>query len=228
MTNYEISKYIRILNQRSGTETIFTRRISKNVELAKVWEKRPKPTDSIVGNFNPFTFFFIKSDSGEYVGAVLDMGHDLHWYISQKHRKKGYLTKALRTAILPFILYDKDEQTISIDIHQIGEKNYNSSRRVAELAGFKIISSKNADDKFLLTKEDFNWEYESLDERNSKIGKERIDELVKRAFYATKLFWMIKDELEMKYGDCSDLDYFVKELRNYTWKIEDLMYEYEK
>ncbi|MEZ5082654.1 MAG: hypothetical protein R2750_04295 [Bacteroidales bacterium] len=228
MTNSEISKYIRTLNQGSGTETIFTRRISKNVELAKVWEKRPKPTDSIIGNFNPFTFFFIKSESSEYVGAVLDMGHDLHWYISQKHRKKGYLVNALKSSILPFLLSNRNEQRISIDKHQIGEKNYENSKRVAELVGFKRLSAEIEGDKYSILKEEFDWENEKLDEKNSLIGKKRIEELCKKAFYATKLFWLIKDELEMKYGDSSNLDCYVKELRNYTWKIEDLMFEYEK
>jgi len=39
---------------------------------------------------------------------------------------------------------------------------------------------------------------------------------------------MIQNELEMNYNDCNELDEVVKEARNYTWKIEDLMFKYEK
>jgi hypothetical protein len=228
MTNTEIAKYIRKLNSGTGKETIFTRPLSKNIVLGKVWTKPSKPTEEIVGNSSPYTFFFIKSDNGEYIGAVLDMGNDLHWFISPPFRKKGYLTKALKTTILPYLFYERNEQRISIDVCQIGERNYRSSKRVAELLGFKKVESEREEKFYLLSKTDFDWTNEIIEEENTKIGRERIDVLRKRTFYATKLLWMVQNELEMSYGDCNELNEVVSEAISYTWKIEDLMFEYEK
>lgn len=228
MTNAEIAKYIRKLNNGSGKETIFTRPLSKNVDLGKVWAKRPKASDDISTTSLPYTFFFIKTNEDKYIGAVLDMCNDLHWYVQPKFRRKGYLVRALKSAILPYLFYERDEQQITIDEYQIGERNYLNSKRVAELVGFKKVRSKRQEEVFKLSKNDFDWNLESLEEENTKIGKERIDVLRKRTFYAAKLLWMVQNELEMKYGDCNELDEVVKEVQNYTWKIESLFYEYEK
>jgi hypothetical protein len=228
MRNQEISAYIAKLNNGTGKETIFTRPLSKNVDLGKVWEKLPKPTDEIISNSGPYTIFFIKSDDGKYVGAVLDMYNDLHWFIKPLFRKKGYLSKALKSTILPYLFYEREEQKVTIDINQIGEHNYSNSKRVVELLGFKKIETDRQEEVYVLSKTDFDWSNELLEEENSKIGRERIDVLRKRAYYAANLLWMIQNELETKYGDCNELDEVVKEARNYTWKIEDLLFEYEK
>ncbi len=115
MTEREIRKYIDLLNDGKAGESIFTRQISKTVEVAKVWPDQPKMTDKIIGNFGSYRFFFIKNEFNEYVGAVLDMYQDLHWYIVPKCRKHGYLTTALRESILPYLFYDEREsQRITI------------------------------------------------------------------------------------------------------------------
>lgn len=228
MRNKEISKYITKLNNGTANEIIFTRSLSKNVDLGMVWEKLPKPTDEIVGNSGPYKLFFIKSDDGKYIGAVLDMYNDLHWFVKPLFRKKGYLSKALKLTILPYLFYERDEQKVSIDIYQIGKRNYLNSKRVAELLGFKKVESDRQEEIYSLSKTDFDWSNESLEEENSKIGRDRIDVLRKRAFYAANLLWMIQNELEMKYGDCNELDEVVKDVRSYSWKIEDLLFEYEK
>jgi hypothetical protein len=228
MTNSEISKYLKKLNNGTGKETIFTRPLSNNVCIGKVWTKVPKPTYNIVGNSAPYNFFFIKSDNGKYIGAVLDMYSDLHWFITPLFRKKGYLSKALKSVILPYLFYEREEQKISIDVYQIGERNYSNSKRVAELLGFKKVESERQEEIYVLSKTDFDWSQESFEEENSKIGRERIDVLRKRASYAANLLWMIQNELEMKYGECNELDEVVKEAQKYSWKIEDLLFEYEK
>ncbi len=109
MTESEIRKYIDRLNNGKASESIFTRPISKTVEVAKVWPEQPKMIDSIIGNFCSYRFFFIKNESDKYIGAVLDMYQDLHWYIIPKSRKQGYLTTALKESILPYLFYDERE-----------------------------------------------------------------------------------------------------------------------
>lgn len=70
--------------------------------------------DSII---SPYTIFFIRNDSKEYVGAVLDMHINLHWYIAEKHRGNKYLATALRETILPYIFTKsgRGEQEITIE-----------------------------------------------------------------------------------------------------------------
>jgi hypothetical protein len=224
MTNREIAKYIKLLNQGKGKETIFLRKLNDNVELAKVWEGIPKQYEKINHNSGPYTFFFIKDELNKYVGAVVDMFHDLHWYITPFYRRKGHLTNALRTAILPYLFKYIDEQKISINKRDIGRTNYKNSKRVAELLGFKLIDSEYGVDSFILSESDFNWEFNTLSEKNYIIDKDRLLLLSKKANYVSNILWMIQNELEMAYNDSLELDEYVSEIRKYVWKIEDLQF----
>ena len=227
MTEREIRKYIDRLNNGKASESIFTRQISENVDVAKVWSAQPKMTDSIDGNFGPYRFFFIKNESKEYVGAVLDMNRDLHWYIVPKHRKKGYLTTALKESILPYIFYDeRNTQRLTIEYGVIGEKNYSDSKSVVIKLGFKSINE--VETEFELNTSDFNWDNENLIEINSDISSERFEELRKRAFFAYRTLYKISDELLMKVDDDKELKEVADEARKFTWKIEDIEWENKK
>lgn len=224
MTEKEIRKYIDRLNNGKASESIFTRQISKTVDVAKVWAVQPKMTDSIIGNFSSYRFFFIRNEINEYVGAVLDMYQDLHWYIIPKNRKQGYLTNALKGSILPYLFYDEREsQRITIDKNAIGEKNYLNSKNVALKLGFRPIN--DSETEFELKQIDFNWDDENLYEINSEINSERFKQLRKRAFYAFKTLYKISDELLMTVGDDKELKEVADEVRTYIWKIEDLEWE---
>jgi len=227
MTEREIRKYIDRLNSGKACESIFTRQISKTVDVAKVWTERPKMTDNIIGIFSSYRFFFIKNELNEYVGAVLDMYQDLHWYIVPKSRKQGYLTTALKESILPYLFYDgKESQRITIEKSAIGEKNYLNSKSVALKLGFKAINE--AETEFELKKIDFNWDNENFEEINSEINSERFEKLRKRAFYAYKTLYKISDELLMTVNEDKELKEVAEEVRKYTWKIEDLEWENKK
>lgn len=227
MTEREIRKYINRLNQGKASESIFTRQISKNVEVAKVWQKQPKTTDSIIGNFSSYTFFFIKNESNKYIGAILDMYQDLHWYIVPSSRKQGYLTTALEEAILPYLFYEgRENQRITIERNAIGEKNYLNSKRVALKLGFKAINE--VETEFELKQTDFNWDNENYKEINSEIKSERFEELRKRAFYAYRTLYKISDELLMTVDDDKELKEVADEVRKYTCKIADLEWENKK
>jgi hypothetical protein len=227
MTEKEIRKFIVQLNNGKANESIFTRKICKNVDVAKVWSEQPKITDAIIGNYSSYRFFFIKNEINEYVGAVLDMYQDLHWYILPKNRKQGYLTTALKESILPYLFYDEREsQRITIDKNAIGENNYLSSKNVALKLGFKPIN--DCETEFELKQTDFNWDDENLKEINSEINSGRFKQLKKRAFFAFKTLYKISDELLMAVDDDKDLKEVADEVRNYIWKIEDLELENKK
>lgn len=225
MTEREIRKYIDRLNKGKGQESIFTRSISETVEVAKVWFEQPKTSDSVIGNFSPYRFFFIKNTLGIYIGAVLDMDSDLHWYIIPKERKQGYLTKSLKETILPYLFYERENQRVTIG-EGIGEKNCNNSKKVALNLGFK--SNNLEQSEFLLNKSEFDWGSENLNESVKVIGDERIEILRKRISYASKILLKISDELQMAYDDDKELSQVSEEVNKYTWKIEDLMWEYER
>jgi len=227
MTEREIRKYIDRLNNGKAGESIFTRQISKRVDVAKVWSEQPKMTDDIIGNSSSYDFFFVKNELNEYVGAVLDMYHDLHWYIIPKNRKQGYLTTALKESILPYLFYnERESQRITIERNAIGEKNYLNSKSVALKLGFKAINEDETE--FELKQADFNWDNENLEEMNANIDSERFEVLRKRTFYAYKTLCKISDELLMTVNDDKELKEIANEVRKYTWKIEDLEWENKK
>lgn len=217
-------KYIDILNNKKGQESIFVRPISETVEIGKVWCELPKENDS-VSNSSSYRFFFIKNNMGIYVSAVLDMNSDLHWYVIPAERKKGLLTKALKETILPYVFYEREEQRISVKL-EIGEENYRNSKSVALNLGFSPTNDEQTE--FLLKKSEFDWSFENINEQNSRIGNERIQILRKRVNYASKIIRKVSDELLMAYADDSDLLEMEREIKSFTWKIEDLMRKYEQ
>lgn len=152
MTNEDLDVYIQQLNAAPFSDNIFTRNLSSKVIWAKVWKKVPTIDDKPDPYSYPYKMFFIKNEKEIYVGVVLDMGsRDLHWYIQKDHRKRGYMTRALRETILPFIFYEeRDTQRLTIDP---GQDEYEDSKKVAIKAGFTAVNEKETE--FELSNEDF-------------------------------------------------------------------------
>lgn len=223
MTDKDIQKYIDQLNNRNSSETIFTRSISDTVDVAKVWPEQPKITDDII-NFHSYRFFFIKDEKRKYIGAVLDMHKDLHWYIIPNSRKKGYLTKSLKEAIIPYLFNEgRENQRVTIERFSIGNENYKNSKNVAFNLGFRAINEDETE--FNLNESDFDWRNEKLNEKNPEIDSERFEELKKRAFYAYKTLYKISDELTMTVNDDKGLKEVADEVKRFTWRIDDLEWE---
>jgi len=231
MREEEIKKYIVRLNNDDFEETIFLRQINKFVDFARVWEKEPELNDRTSLDIPSYRFFFIKNENGKYVGAVLDMKKDLHWYILEEERKKGYLTRSLREAIIPYLFYEEEEyferevQRITIQFG-IGELNYKNSRIVAESIGFKPINDDETD--FELSKDEFDWQYENLDEKNGTISSSRFKELRKRLILYYRQLIKISDELLVTYGDDKDLREAANEISYFNLRIEDIEWENNK
>ena len=223
MTEEEIKSYIERLNSKNARESIFLRQISHNVEVARVWEKEPILDNNLTIGTPSYKFFFIKNPAGKYVGAVLDMYRDLHVYVLEEERKKGFLSNALRESILPYLFYNEDTerevQRITLT-HGNGKLNYKNSRKVAERLGFKPIDETEL--IFELEREKFDWKYENLNETNGHISKERSIELRKRVIYAYRQLYKISDELLMAYGTDRQLSQIANEVSYFNSKIEDL------
>lgn len=205
--NEDLHGYIDALNQGITEEYIFTRKISEYVDVAKLWD-----------DFQSYNFFFIRNNT-QYVGTVHDAYSDLHWYILPNYRGKGYLTKALKTAILLYIFKNRDSQSISITIQSIGKENYKKSRAVAERLGFKSVN--NSAVFFKLSSIDFNNEDENLCENNNLITEERLEKLREKIETATKVLSKISDEMLMTYSD-NELSLIVDKVKDYKYRIEDI------
>jgi len=110
MTDKSLNKLINTLNKGQRKEHIFIRKLDDKVDLVKVFNNNPKLNDRInYYDIIPDTFYCIR-ENNQYIGIVYDMSNDLHWYIKKEHRGNGFLSKALKEIILPFIFRNRDEQ----------------------------------------------------------------------------------------------------------------------
>ena len=89
ITYFHLSSIITSLNSNKLQDRIFRRQISSNVEYAFYWKKQPSINDKVGENNSPYNIYLIKNNK-KYVGAVLDMIGDLHWFVQVKYRKKVY------------------------------------------------------------------------------------------------------------------------------------------
>lgn len=223
MRNEDLKKIIEILNCNSESNLIQKKKLSENVEFAKIWDETPKETDNI-SNKTFYEYFLIKNESQEYVAIILDMFKDLHWFVDEKHRKKGYLTKNLREIIIPYLMASREIQRITIDKSKIGEENYTASKKVALNLGFV----QKTETEFLLeNNEEFFKKYLRIvnSEINYGIDRNRIEELKRKINFTANYLLLIQNEIELKIGDldyAEDLKELVELIKSHTWKLEDI------
>jgi hypothetical protein len=189
MSHEQLQKYIDQLNGGLNEAAIYKRQISDRVDVAKVYPEKMRRDSKV----SPYTIFFIRNESKEYVGAVLDMHIDLHWYIAEKHRGNMYLTTALQEAILPHIFnkFGREKQEITIE----GDF-YEQSRSVAIKLGFK---QEGESGKLKLLKENFDLSADRRKEIDLEINLERIAVLCNKISLAHSELREISDELLMSY-----------------------------
>ena len=191
MTASQLQLFVNKLNKGTYHKTIFKHQISKEVDFAKVWQSQ----NTI--EVQPFNFFFFKNDT-EYVGAVLLMCNDLHWFVTPKQRGKGYLTNALRNTILPYIFdeFGKSEQRITITESEIGKENYKHSSKVALNVGFKKLDDIN----FVLKDTDVTTLYDGVDRVYSGLNSVEITAMKKELNTIAKRLHQINIQLENAFG----------------------------
>ncbi|XLS29203.1 hypothetical protein ACJD0Z_18650 [Flavobacteriaceae bacterium M23B6Z8] len=216
MKEEEIKSYLDRLNYDNFEETIFLRPLNKYVDLARLWNNEPKLEDPFEHAVPSYKFFFIKNENEKFVGAVLDMERNLHWYILEEERKKGYLTKSLKETILPYLFYIREKQRITIESSS-GELNYMNSRKVAESVGF--VPTNETETEFELDKKAFDWSNENLNEQNGTISKSRLEELRKRIVLSSKELLRVSDELLMTYDDDKQLRELAKRVASFYYAM---------
>lgn len=226
MTEKYIIQLMNKLNRFPNYKDCVKVGIGKNVELAHIWYQSGF-SDSHV----PYTYFLIK-DNDNYIGAVLNMTHDLHWVILPKHRKKGHLSKALKQVILPYLLEETDrlEQKISINRNQIGEINYQNSLRVALNIGFKQIDEENLVFDYNSLDED---EYQ-LDYNHKGLTRKELDFEINELQKIAKKLNKISSKIEFAFG--KEIEEYSKPSLNDTANkvaylkevFKDMKYDFDK
>lgn len=225
MKESQIQSFLNKLNNNKYSKTIFKHQIGVNVDYAKVWESITSTQQK------PYSFFFIKSNN-RYIGAVLDMYNDLHWYMSPNYRGKGHLTIALKEVILPYIFdgLERDSQIISITESQIGPTNYKNSIKVALSVGFKKLEG----DKLELSFEDL---YKAFDETKvifNGLSDKEVDTINNELVFIAKRLNQINAQIDNAFG--KDIyDYTnnpLKELSitvsNHKYIIQDIISDFNE
>ncbi len=230
MTDKYLNNLINTLNKKQRKEHIFIRKLTSSVDLVKVYTKTPKMTkNNNYYNLFPSTFYGIKDDKNKYVAIVFDMENDLHWFVKREYRGNGYLTKALRSCILPYIFFKKkrDEQRITIEIqdNDINKEIFIASQKVAVKLGFILQNEKNEKYEYILKREDTS-EIISTKGYNNELSEEELKNITNKiGFYAAKLI-RLKTDLEMRYGLDNeillDFEELIKEIGTCKNKIKYL------
>jgi len=206
-----------------SSSLIYSRVLSSNVDIAKIWLDKPKILDSVTNGDGPDTFYLIKNSDNIFVAVVFDMIRDLHWFVHPDFRGNGYLTHALKSIIIPHLFLSRDEQRITIKEIEIGEINFAASEKVALKSGFK----SHGGGEYLLIKNNSISESYTTGE-NSSMSYERVDVLKRHINYLSRSLWAIQTELEMKFGESeytNKLKDLKTQIRNHTWKLEDFYWE---
>lgn len=224
MTEKSIIAIINILNRNPNYKNCIKHSISKNVDFAHIWIENSRLKHS------PKPFFLIKKDT-KYVGAVLDMNSDLHWVMLPEYRKNGYLTTALKEAIIPYLftVAEREELNISINELEIGKKNYDNSSSTALKVGFKKVDDKS----FVLINNDFYLKNKNLDIKYKGLEDDEIEDICKELQDIAKRVSVINSKIELSFGkspsiymkqpSLADMSY---KLSYFTILIDDIKHDY--
>lgn len=223
MSNNSIEK---ILQQLNGTINdmafeIYKYQISDVVDYAKVWHE-PKPN-----HIEKSCLFFIK-DNNSYVGAVHILEDDLHWYVLEKERKKGHLTKALKTAILPFLFKKLKLEKIILQIVSDYLVDAVASAKVAKSVGFK---SANGIDYYLY-KDQFDFSSSKLSIKYLGMDDKEVDKLKNEINVISKRLEQIHTKIEFSTGlvmskyQKPTLKEIAVTINARKWSIDDMYHDF--
>jgi len=217
MTDKTIKFIIDLINSGQSSDLIFTRPLTQQVLIGRVWVKNDKGDICTDSGYN---MFFIQNKRKVTVAAVVDMGRqDLHVFVHPKHRKRGHLVKALRSVILPFLFEQgREEQRITFQTVE--------AMRHAENVGFHITS----DDSAVITPECIPKTHVpclgTIVPTDSQI--ERIKIRIKMAVDHLR---MARDDFESAFGEddtWEGLDYLAREVAKEEWNVGDHWQDFKK
>ena len=219
MTDEQIQHFIDTLNSGEQTQLIL-KQLSERVYWAAVWELPATALTNLTRD-EPQWFYFVKNEK-QFVAAVFDMGHDLHWFTLPNHRGKGHLSNALRNVILNHLTHyhNRDKQRITISRGALSKKNFQASCNLAQSIGFveeqegHYFFQKPASEAPTLT-------YNGLDDTQREALKL---ELIK----ASSLVTRVATKLELEYGQLPSVE-SLQELSKQVFyginRLEDILYE---
>jgi len=196
-----------------------------DVDYALFWQEK---LDSGRVFINPNKFYFFKNEEGKYVGAVLDMEDDLHWFTCPKFRGKGYLSNALRRTILPHLFLFRNSQRITISRVSLSDKDFNSSEKLALRVGFEFKGE--FEDQWGNTFESKNEYSIKFDEEKfgsfqlqiNPISEDRLRELLRRIKRAANEINKIGSELNLAYLEGEELQDLAQQISKQTETVEDV------
>ncbi len=216
MDNSTIEKHIQSLNLGNYEDHIFLRQLTREVFYAKVWDPLPEETTS---TDSAFLMYFIRNAT-EFVGAVVDMGkRDLHWFVSPKHRKQGYLTTAMTEVILPHLFESRDTQSVTFDGADTTEHK-NNSMNVARAMGFNY-----KDDGYKISKLDVKPFSEVELFNGLKPNEKRLAEMKIRLNRAKNYLYAVEDEVFMATGVELNTSDIASKVTDKILKLEDTYWD---
>ncbi|WKL16838.1 hypothetical protein QYQ99_04715 [Comamonas testosteroni] len=196
----EIENLIDYMNSQNKCDFIFKTDLTSSVVYAKVWFE---VDDEYADIRKSDDFYFIKNEHGLIIGAVHDMPkiNDLELFVKKNFRGKGYLSKAMNEAILPFLkLNGRKIQRITFEDPQVGEyckKHF----------GFKDKEENVLELNLLEIKKEIKNKYKG------RIFLDEVDQIRKRFKKSLIEFKMAKDQIYMSYGyDVLKIDWLEEEI----------------
>src|SRR5690554_1884905 len=224
MTNKTINEIIGQLNGEplSSQYVICKYQISNTVEYAKIWDNMSSKIKSET------TFYFIKNED-KYVGAVNILASDFHWFIIEEARNKGYLTKALKTAIVPHFFENSEKESIQITIDETNEEinNPTASKQVANKLGFRKIS----EDKYVLDKDLFDfknasisYKFPGIEEKDYEVLTTELKDITTR-LHQIHAFFEFSSGLKMKKYQSPTISELAETLNSRRWALEDMYHD---
>jgi hypothetical protein len=225
----QLNKILNGLNKNIAKlkKLMFIRPLSESVDYAKFWDEEPLTQLKKYSCSLPDKCYLIKDVEKNYVGIVLDMSHDLHWYVKKEHRGKGYLTKSLKEIIIPHLLDIREEQKITISKNEIGLQMFKSSEKVALSNGFKLIKIEDEKHFYSLKREELI-EHPIIEGKNTLMSEERMLELKRTFSFMAHKLNMIEAEIELHTDDVifsEDISELSAKMSKYSNLIEDKWYE---
>lgn len=196
MTKEDIQSLLDSLNG-GGAPEIIIRPIGKKVWWGFVW----MPSSGAHSGYRQeggYEMFFVQAAKGEFVAAVFWHGPDeLHWYVTEKHRRKGILVKPLQSAILPFIFHrhQRPKQGCSVDAWV---EQREASAKLAKRAGFREVPGEQGKLQFEMRADDAA-PLQAIP--RSKPTAEELEQLRSEAEQGLRSLRMAIDRLEIKFGD---------------------------
>jgi len=182
-----IEHLIDLLNKGEMRDRAFVVPLSEAVHLAKVWMEEPRGRTVGEGSYE---FFFITNGSPLYVAAVLDMGNDLHVFVKEEHRGRGYLTKAMHEIVLPYLYQaGRTTQRVTFEERKVLDycvRNWGFSQ-TAEFEAKKDLSNYSEAPKITRKYRGLSWE--------------AAGEIRRRTDRARLYLQMVREQLEMAYGE---------------------------